>query len=220
MTSTPSTRSPSGAGLAGSKVVVRPMRAADAEHVARCHVEQIPTGFLSSLGRRFLTHLYRAMHGSRDAILFVAVDRDERVVGFACGAEDVSRLYRSILLRRGWLYAILLLRHATSPSTLRRMLETLSHPRRVDRRLPDAELLSIALEPELRGTGVADDLLAAVTREFHRRGRKSCRVLVGAGIERANAFYSARGGSPAARILSHGTPTNVYLLETTRRGGA
>ena len=59
-----------------SRTGVEPARPDDAGAVARLHAGGIAEGFLSTLGPRFLTHLYRAMSGRPNATLFVSRDED------------------------------------------------------------------------------------------------------------------------------------------------
>ena len=196
------------------RCTVRLMRPDDALTIARYHKEAIPTAFLSRLGVRFLTHLYLAIACSAKAFVFVAVDPSDRVIGFVSGATEVKGLYRSVLLRRGWLYALILIPHVLRWSTVRRILETLFYPARVSREYPEPELLSIVVEPQAQGSGAATALLEAVKEEFRRRNCPVFRVLVGADLERPNAYYRKHGFKLIDRIDSHGVPSNVYTLET------
>jgi ribosomal protein S18 acetylase RimI-like enzyme len=192
---------------------IRAMRPEEAAVVAHFHQVGIPTAFLSKLGAGFLTQLYLAIGRSKEGFVLVAVDRQEKVIGFVSGATRVSGLYRSVLLRRGWLYAGILLKHLLSWRTLRHIFETLRYPAKVSTVYPDAELLSIVADPSARGSGVATALLDALTLEFRRRGCDKFRVLVRADLARANAYYVKHGFVLAGTLESHGVPSNVYTFE-------
>jgi len=194
------------------------MRVEEAAAVAAYHHQLIPTAFLSQLGVRFLTHVYRALHRSRHAFIFVAVDANDGVIGFICGATSVKGLYRSVLLRRGWLYAGLLLRQVLHWNVLRRVIETLFYPSKLGDTLPQAELLSIAVDPGARGSGVATALLDALLGEFRRRGCGEFRVLVGADLDAANAYYIKHGFALTDTTESHGVASNVYVRGTAASG--
>ena len=71
---------------------VRPMRVKDAAAVAEHHHQFIPTAFLSQLGVKFLTHVYRALQRNKHAFVFVAIDSNDVVIGFVCGATSVKGL--------------------------------------------------------------------------------------------------------------------------------
>ena len=75
-------------------IAVRTGAESDAAGAASLHADQIAEGFLSFLGPRFLTRLYRRIILSPDAFVLIADDAG-RVVGFIAGAADIGRLYRS-----------------------------------------------------------------------------------------------------------------------------
>ena len=119
-----------------------------------------------------------------------------------------------MLLRRGWLYAGLLLRQVLHWKTLRRILETLFYPSKLADGLPQAELLSIVVDPGARGSGVGTALLNALLEEFRRRGCGEFRVLVGADLERANAFYVKHGFTLTETTDHHAAASHVYVRNT------
>ena len=192
------------------------MRLDEAGVVTRYHREGISTGFLSTLGDRFLRRLYVGIAKSRYGLVLVAVDAADRAIGFAAGATDVKALYRSILLRRGWLLAGSLIGHLLRPSTVGRIIESLRYPQQVGGTYPRAELLSIVVDAGMRGSGAAAALLYALLGEFRDRGCSQIKVIVGAELGRANAFYVKHGFRRAGSIRSHGAPANVYVIETNR----
>jgi ribosomal protein S18 acetylase RimI-like enzyme len=91
----------------------------------------------------------------------------------------------------------------------RRVYETLRYPSG-GTDLPEAELLAIAVAPDVRGRGIGSALVEAFTAELRRRGVEGARVVVAAGNERAVRVYEACGFKPATRIEVHkGTPSQV-----------
>ena len=64
----------------------------DARSCALIHQQEIPTGFLSQLGLRFLKLLYAAMIRSSKAICLVVEDEEFQVVGCVCGCSDRKRV--------------------------------------------------------------------------------------------------------------------------------
>lgn len=191
------------------------MQPAEAPVVANLHSEHIPTGFLSTLGVGFLTRLYLAVSDCRDGFVLVAVDEADRVRGFISGATDIKGVYRSVIIRHGWRCMGLLLKHTLSLASLRGLVETLLYPTRFAETLPDAELLSVVVHPDVRGSGAATSLLRELMEEFRKRGCPEFRVLVGACLERANAFYVKHGFKLTATRRSHGMPSNIYVMTTS-----
>lgn len=188
-------------------MIVRPGLERDAPAAARLHAEQIGEGFLSSLGPRFLTRLYRRIVRWPRAFLLVA-DEDGVVVGHAAATEDVGRLYRQFVLRDG-----LVAGAVAAPRLARRwrpVLETLRYASAHDQ-LPSAELLAVAVAAGSRGQGVGRALVTAANEELVRRGVDDARVVVAAANAPALALYRSAGFSPAASIRVHSGNSSEVL---------
>ncbi len=190
------------------------MKPEHAPDVGRLHQDGIIKGFISTLGIEFLTDLYLAIDRSEKGFVFVGLDDNGTTRGFVCGATTVGGVYRSVLFRRGWLHVRILARRLLNPRTLWRILESLVYPVRSPKGLPDAELLSIVVDPDTRGSGIATDLLAALLTEFRKQGCPQIKVLVRADLERANAYYVKHGFTLATTVESHGVLSNIYVIDT------
>jgi ribosomal protein S18 acetylase RimI-like enzyme len=211
---------------------VRLGRAQDAEAVASLHARLIAEGFLSSLGPRFLSLLYRRVVRSAHSFLLVA-DDGEATAGFVAGADSVGRLYRDFMVRDG--PAAVLAAPLRLLAGLPRVLETLRHGASGDSgRVDDgagggeprraaggrgatagpetSELLSIAVDPAWQGRGVGAELVTAFLHEVARRGGGRARVVVGAANEPAVALYH-RAGFSAVRSFELHPGTESLLLE-------
>jgi len=158
-----------------------------------------------------LADVYRTVNRNRLGFVFTASRKYGDVIGFVAGTTSVARLYRSMIWRSGWRFALRLAKHTLSLATLYGILESARYPSRTGALFPDAELLSIVVEENARGTGVADALLAALLDEFRRRNCLTCKLIVGADLKRATAFYRKHGFAVAGTILSHGKPANVMV---------
>jgi ribosomal protein S18 acetylase RimI-like enzyme len=123
-------------------------------------------------------------------------------------------MYRRVLRRHALRFGAAALRHAFSVRMIRRVLNTLRYPAKVEDQYPSAELLSIVVAPEARGSGAATALLEALLAEFRARNVAAIKVMVRADFERANAYYRKHGFRLAGQITTHGHPANVYTLET------
>jgi len=189
--------------------------------VAWLHLEAIPTAFLSSLGTGVLSYLYRGMSESLHATLLVAVDSKQQVVGFVSGTDSVQSFYMDFIRSRfawrvGW--SLLISAGRYSPFLVSRIFETLRYPFRkkvTPTDLPTAELLSIAITEEWRGTSVATQLMEALKNDFKQRGVQQFKVVVGKDNLRACRYYEKMGGKLAAEIEVHqGEPSCVYVFST------
>jgi ribosomal protein S18 acetylase RimI-like enzyme len=183
---------------------------ADAGRLADLHATRISEGFLPSLGRGFLTRLYRRIARSERALGFVA-EEGGRVVAFATGAESVGRLYKEFLLRDGIVAGIV-----AAPGLVRswrRVSETLRYPA-THTDLPAPEILAVATDTAAAGRGLGALVLSAVTVELGRRGCTEVKVTVGAENDAALRMYRRCGFATRAQISVHGDDPSEVLVWT------
>jgi glycosyltransferase involved in cell wall biosynthesis/ribosomal protein S18 acetylase RimI-like enzyme len=201
-------------GLTPELVVVRPARAEDAAAIAQLHTDGMPDAFLPTLGRRFLHRLYRALAGDPRAVALVA-ETPQGVVGFAAGVVSVGDFYRRFAVRHGPAAAVAVAPRLVRPAVIRRLLETVRYPAAANGdggRLPDAELLSIAVAPEFRVGGTGRALADGVLAGLAQRGADEVKVVVGAANGGANRFYAKVGFHHAGQLTVHtGMRSNVWI---------
>jgi ribosomal protein S18 acetylase RimI-like enzyme len=173
----------------------------------------MPGAFLPSLGIGFLRQLYRALSADRDAASHVA-EEDGRVVGFATGVVSVPRFYRRFLVRRGLPAALMAMPSLVRPPVLRRMRETATYPSGPSSRSgTDAELLAIAVDERVRGSGWGNELASRVLSDLFADGAERVRVVVGADNEGANQLYERLGFVHEAKLSVHeGTTSNLWVI--------
>jgi ribosomal protein S18 acetylase RimI-like enzyme len=199
---------------------IRPLSPPDAQQVARLHIDGIGTGFISSLGDEFVTKLYRAIAMSEFGFGLVA-EYDGQILAFVAFTSDLSGLYKSVLRYGGIGLIWLLLRRTLSLQRIKRVFQNVFYPSKtVKQDLPRAELLSVVVANEARGRGLATELVKKGLQECARRGIHNVKVLVAADNEPANKLYRRCGFEIASRVDSHGTPSNVYVCNTTQMNDA
>lgn len=200
-----------GLGPSGQWLVDR-ARPHDVDAIARLHVSGIATGFLSTLGVRFLAELYTGMLESDRCGVWVARSGG-RVVGFVAGADDTSAFYREFLRSRRSLSAgVYAAFRIADPRSWRGVVETLRHGIGSDPAGGDTagELLSIAVLPSSRGRGVARALVRELQQWFIGREVETARVVVGAENASAIALYRSAGFTDSAPVEIHsGAPSLV-----------
>lgn len=196
--------------MSPTQVRIELMTTEDASDVGRLHRECIKTGFLSTLGPRFLRSLYAGLARSPHAFGFVA-KRDSAVVGFIMCATDVSRVFRGLILKRFVQLALPLLRFLLRWRTVKRILETLFYPRRVSQDLPRPEVLSVAVDGECRGQGVGGMLMQACLERFRNLGIRCVKAAVGAENPGANSYFRKAGFELVTTMVLHGRTVTVYV---------
>lgn len=182
---------------------------ADAAALARIHATSIETGFLPSLGPRFLRRLYQALIAHPRAVVVVA-DDGTRVAGFVAGVEDVGDFYRHFVRHHGFLAALAALPRLLRPGNLRRAWESLRYGGS-SVHLP-AELLSMAVIDRYRGRGVGTRLGRRFLDELTRRQVSAVKVVVGAENTGAIAAYRKIGFDKSDDVEIHRGEPSVVLV--------
>lgn len=179
--------------------------------VAELHAWAIGQGFLSELGPRFLTLLYEALDQSAASVLIVEVE-GQRVRGFVSGGTGLGPIYWTLLRRFPALF-FALWPVIFSFRKLKRIAEVLLHTRSASTdQLPAAELYSIAVAPEFRGTGVAERLYTKLRYEFKARGISEFKIVVGDTLVPAQTFYRRMGAVPVTTVEVHeGFSSTVFV---------
>jgi len=185
-----------------------------AGQVAALHIQCISTGFISSMGIDFVTSLYDAIVKSKSSLGVVAV-RNGKVIGFAAFTTNLNKLYKSVVWRKGLIFALLLAGNMLSRKRVKKMFETLFYPARTKKmNLPSAELLSIAVGPEERGKGLAGKLIEKGFQHCRKTGIDKIKVLIGADNKEGNKLYLKSGFELVGQIVNHGVLSNIYVAKT------
>jgi len=197
-----------------SQIEFYPLQAIHAKPIAKLHIQGINTGFISSLGTDFVTSLYEAIAKSKTSFGFVAEEND-KVLGFVAFTTNLNKLYKSVILKKGLCFALLLAGKMLSLRRIKKVFETLFYPGRTKKMdLPCAELLSIVIAETERGKGLATTLIGKSFAECSRREVEKVKVLVAADNEPANKLYSKCGFELAGQINNHGVISNIYVGQT------
>lgn len=207
------------AGAPGSpRLRVRAGSTGDSSDAARLHARHIPTGFLSVLGPRLLTRLYRRLARSDDCWLLIA-EGNGRTIGFLAGSLDTGRLMRRfvvldgpvVVLSTGW--AILRRwRHALETVIGSRHNEAGPEPDTDEGRAGvEAELLAVAVEDGWRGSGLGSNLTRRFLDEASDRGAGSARVVVGTANHEAIKMYE-RCGFEIVKQFEHHRGAASWLM--------
>lgn len=182
--------------------------------VAVLHAANIDQGFLATLGVPFLALMYRALAEAESSVLLTE-ELDGRVVGFVSGGEGMGPIYRRMLRYPISLFRSLL-PSLVRPRKLKRIVEILRYGKQGDSglRLPRAELLSIAVDPSFRGTGVSERLYQRLVSHFSERGVGGFRIVVGDSLEPAHRYYLKMGARPVGRVQIHAGEGSVVYVQT------
>ncbi len=197
-----------------SQIEFKDLQAAHAGQVAALHIQCISTGFISSMGIDFVTSLYEAIVQNKSSFGIVAV-KNERVLGFVAFTTNINKLYKSVVWKKGVKFVLLLAGNLWSFKRIKKMFETLLYPAKTkNMNLPSAELLSIAVEPEEQGKGLASQLINNGFKHYQETNIDKVKVTVGADNKPGNKLYLKSGFKLAGQIVHHGIISNIYVAKT------
>ncbi len=179
--------------------------------ISNLHIHGISTGFISSLGPKFLTCLYKAISRHDKSFCLIA-EENNNILGFVAFTEDLKSLYKLALKKYSLSFIFAVGMKLLSPKIIKRITQNLFYPSKSEKlNLPKAELLSIAVAPQAQGRGLATQLVQAGFEECKKRGIDKVKVLVAAENQPANKLYQKCGFDLAAQVDSHGILSNIYV---------
>lgn len=186
--------------------------------VAALHAANINQGFLAKLGVPFLALMYRAIDEATDSVLLVE-EQGGRVIGFVSGGLGMGPIYRR-MLRHPIRLGLSLLPSLLDPKRLKRIVEILRYGggSRSPSGMPHAELLSIAVDPVARGTGVAERLYRRLQGHFAQLGVPAFRITVGDSLTPAHRYYQRMGAKAIGRVEVHAGEGSVVYVQQVWAG--
>ncbi len=187
----------------------------DALNIAKIHKAEISQGFLSTLKLTFLKNLYLAIIESKYSFCVVAKEQDT-VVGFISGVTDINKLYFYFLQKYFFQSFFLLCKKIFSVSYVKKVFEILLYPIK-EKKLPPAELLTMAVSRQLQGQGIASRIFLEFTSEMKRRNIESFKVLVGEELASAIHFYEKSGFYFLKNTSVHGGKSSrIYIYDLAK----
>lgn len=154
-------------------MVIRPACEEDFRQITVVHERAFPRFFLTSLGKGFLVTYYKAVLRSEKAIAICAVDEYENIIGFASGCIESLNFHRNLFNSNRLSFLLSVVKSALGkPSVFYRLARNLEKNANSHDDNDYAELLSIAVLPESKGSGIGKKLLESFEAEAKRRGGK------------------------------------------------
>jgi ribosomal protein S18 acetylase RimI-like enzyme len=145
---------------------IRDLNISDVSKIAEVHEKSFKDFFLTSLGKRFLETYYAASVKDDTSIGIGLFDTDGNLSGFATGTSQSANFHKALLLQNAFLFFRSLLCVSLSrPNVLVRLVKNINKKSNVIDDKQYAELLSIAILPNLKGSGYGKVLL----EEFEKK---------------------------------------------------
>lgn len=154
-------------------MVIRLANKIDFNQMTFVHEKAFPGFFLTSLGKGFLLTYYKAVLGAERAIAVCAVDEFDNILGFASGCIESLNFHRNLFKSNKWAFFRAVVKSALGrPSVFYRLAKNLEKNANHKDDNDYAELLSIAVLPEAKGSGIGKKLLEGFEAEVKLRGGK------------------------------------------------
>lgn len=145
----------------------------DYKFFAVIHKTAFENFFLTLLGIDFLETYYKACIKYDDSIAICAVDEEDNILGFATGCLHANQYHKKLILKNLYSFAIRgLMLILCRPKALLRLAMNLNKTPNPKEDKEYSELLSIAILPELNGSGLGEVLLTNFENEAFSRGSK------------------------------------------------
>lgn len=180
--------------------------------VVQVHLKSFPNFFLTFLGPRFLYLLYSEILTTQDHVAFVALDKNEKILGFVLGVTDQTSLY-SRLARKRWLQFAFAATTAAlkKPSIILRLFRALGYSDKSQSASASALLMSIAVLPESSGQGVGGLLITTFLKEMKKKSVPAvCLTTDKDENANVNKFYKNFGFS---LVKTYVTPEGRWMNE-------
>jgi ribosomal protein S18 acetylase RimI-like enzyme len=145
---------------------IRDLNISDVTKIAEVHEKSFKDFFLTSLGKRFLETYYTASIKNNTGIGIGLFDTDGNLIGFATGTTKSANFHKTLLLENAFLFfRSLLIVSLSRPQVLVRLLKNINKKTNLIDDKQYAELLSVAILPNLKGLGYGKVLL----EEFEKK---------------------------------------------------
>lgn len=147
---------------------IRDLKISDVPKIAEVHEKSFKEFFLTSLGRNFLKVYYSSCINNDKTIAIGLFDNEGNLHGFATGTIQSLGYHKTLLLQNTFLFfKSLLFVSLRRPKVIFRLAKNIN---KKSNKIDDkqyAELLSIAILPNLKGSGYGKVLL----EEFEKKGK-------------------------------------------------
>lgn len=190
------------------------------DDVAQLHMAEIHHGVLPLLGKKFLSRVYYELARAPRTGVWCAIDSGG-VVGFLAGCANIRASCLSVLSRGFLPLGLLASRSVFNAGVLGKILTVLQYTFHQTRQAlnqslkgtsqPRAELLALAVEASVRGSGVGKMLVQTFEESLLGWGVLGCyRVATNLNDPHSNAFYKALGFAACGSMEHNNLVLQIY----------
>ena len=178
--------------------------------VAKLHINTIKTGFLPSLGIKFLALMYKCIDEAQFSILITNY-KDYKLRGFVSGTLGTSNLYKAMLSHPlDLIFALIPM--IFEIKKIKKIINILRYTSGSNRnKFPKSELLTICVHPNYHRQGIGLDLYKKLSQFFKSESVSEFVIIVGQSLN-ANSFYKKQGAKIVTEIQVHSNiDSNLFI---------
>lgn len=152
-------------------MIYRKPKTSESEILSHIHLTAFKDFFLTTLGNSFLKTYYSSALKSAESIAIGAVNQNDQIVGFCVGCTQAKGYHMRLIkqnLFQFLLQGIVIL--FSNPSALWRLAKNIEKNKITDDNGNYAELLSIAVSPDAKGSGIGKEMIAKFEAEAKAKG--------------------------------------------------
>lgn len=198
--------------LSGYEIVIPAER--DWGDISELISKSISNAIVSHLGKPFGMMFYKALSEHKCSCVYVCKDTFGCIKGIIIGTADHAASYSAI---KNYKYRLMfsanvrILKWVVIKWIVSNIISKITMPQNIPADTAKAELIAIAVSPDMRGKGVADQLVRK-WEGFLMDKSEECEyyILTEKSNERANRFYSKIGAELKTTFVSRGRDINCW----------
>lgn len=188
-------------------MIIRAAEVSDLNEMIEIHKMYLNEGLFSRFSKRFLKSFYKLLLSEESTKTYVLVDK-KQILGFITGTLSLEKL-RTRVIQRLWF--VLGLEVLFYPQLLFKFLKLNLYPS--FEILGKAEILSVVLVPNSRGSGAGSKLIKRMITFFEDNNCKLVIVSVRDRLVRANKFYNKNGFKKIKQINFLDEEVNIWQYQ-------
>jgi len=182
---------------------------------AKIHSQEIPDGFLPTLGLNFLSSLYNSFSKSKYSFLLLAVE-DDKVVGFIAISIHTKNFFKWYIASESYKNLFRIPLSILSGVFFKKVIEVFKYPfskKTIDKEfISDSEIFNFCVDSSLQGKGVGKLLFSKALDYLKDYKIQSIKIVTGSKQIAAQNFYYKSGAMLSHKIKVHDDEESLVFL--------
>lgn len=152
-------------------MIYRTAKISESTILTQIHLAAFKDFFLTTLGEKFLNTYYNACLKSPESISICAADEKNQIIGFSMGCIHANGYHKRLVKQNALAFlfqGVIIL--FSNPSAIWRLAKNMEKNKNKNDNGNYAELLSIAVSPKAKGSGIGKQLITKFEIEAKTKG--------------------------------------------------